>query len=60
MSLLRDIIARLMQLRALVSRKVTLQDLREIIIKMIDEVREGRILPERFDYNQFIDVDLEA
>lgn len=57
----RDVVERLKQLRGLVSRKVTLQDLKDVIVAMVGEVRRGKMtLPERFDYSNFIDVDLEA
>jgi len=57
----REIVEKLKSLSALLGRKPTLQDLREIILQIVNEVRKGRQpFLERFDYSQFIGVDLEA
>lgn len=57
----RDIIERLRLLRRVLGRKLTAQDLKDVIIKIINEIREGKEgLEGRFDYSQFIAVDLEA
>ena len=57
----RDIIDRLSVLRRVLGRKLTAQDLKDVIIKIINEIREGKeTLEGRFDYSQFIDVDLEV
>ena len=57
----RDIIERLRLLRRVLGRKLTVQDLKDVIIKIINEIRERKeSLEGRFDYSQLIDVDLEA
>jgi len=57
----REIVEKLKSLSALLGRKPTLQDFREIIVQIVNEVRRGRQpFLERFDYSQFIGVDLEA
>ncbi len=57
----REIVEKLKELSNLLGRKTTLQDLKEIIIQIVNEVRQGKKpFLERFDYSQFIDVNLEA
>ena len=56
-----DIRVRLKQVKDFLGRSLLLQDAKLIIIKMINEVRAKKLpLLERFDFNQFIGVDLEG
>lgn len=57
----REMIEKLKEVQRLLGRRPTLQDLEEIITQIVNEVRQGRKpFLERFDYSQFIGVDLEA
>jgi len=56
----REIIERLKVLRQLLGRKPTVQDLKEILVNIINEVRKQKEpFLGRFDYTKFIGVDLE-
>jgi hypothetical protein len=56
-----DIRERLRQIKGFLGRPLTLQDAKLVIVKMVNEIRTNGIpLLERFDFNQFIGVDLEA
>lgn len=56
-----EIEERLKHVRNLLGRLLTLQDLKDVIKTIFKELREGKKpLTEKFDYSQFIDVDLEA
>lgn len=56
----REIIRRLRALKQLVGRQIALLDLKEIIIRMINELREGKEpFVKEYDLTQFIGVDLE-
>ena len=56
-----DIRVRLKQVKDFLGRPLLLQDAKLIVIKMINEVRAKKLpLLERFDFNQFIGVDLEG
>lgn len=56
----RDVLARLLKVKQLLGRNPTAQDLKEIIIRLVSELREGQQpLTTEFDYTQFIGVDLE-
>jgi hypothetical protein len=56
-----DIRVRLKQVKDFLGRSLLLQDAKLIVIKMINEVRAKKLpLLERFDFNQFIGVDLEG
>jgi len=57
----REIVERMKQLKALIGRSLTLNDLRNVVVTMINEIREGRQpLLETFRYEDYIGVDLEA
>jgi len=57
----REIIEKLKQVHGLLGRKPSLQDLKEIIVQMINEVRKGRKpFLEAYDYSKFININLEA
>jgi len=56
-----EIVERLKQVRSLLGRPVTLVDMRDIVIAMINEVRAGKKpFVESFRYEDYIGVDLEA
>lgn len=56
----RDVLARLLKVKQLLGRNPTVQDLREVVTRIIAELREGQQpLTTEFDYTQFIGVDLE-
>ena len=57
----QDIVDRLKTVKQNLGRPLTLQDAKLIIIRLINELREGKTpLSEDFDYNQFIGVDIET
>jgi len=57
----RDIIEKLKRVQDLLGRSPKLQDLKEVIVTIVNEVRQGRKpFLERFDYSQFVGVDLET
>ena len=52
---------RLKRIKDILGRSLTIQDLKFVIIKIINEIRANQIpLLERFDLSQFIGVDLET
>jgi hypothetical protein len=56
-----DIRERLKRIKDFLGRSLTIQDVKLIIIKVINEIRANQIpLLERFDLSQFIGVDLET
>jgi len=56
-----DIIERLKTVKKILGRALTLQDAKLAIVRMINEIREGKQqLTEEFDYSKVIGVDLEA
>ncbi len=56
-----DIRERLKRIKDFLGRSLTIQDVKLIIIKIINEIRANQIpLLERFDLSQFIGVDLET
>jgi hypothetical protein len=57
----QDIVDRLKTVKQKLGRALTVQDARLVIVKIVNELREGKTpLTEDFDYIQFIGVDLEA
>jgi hypothetical protein len=57
----REIIEKAREFRILLGRNPTVQDLREIVIQIVNEVRRGkRPFLERYDYSQWIGANLEA
>lgn len=51
---------RLKQIRDFLGRPLLLQDAKLVVIKIINEVRANKVpLLERFDFSQFVGVDLE-
>lgn len=57
----RDVVSRLLTVKQNLGRALTLQDAKLIIIRLINELREGKTpLSEDFDYSQFIGVDIET
>jgi hypothetical protein len=56
-----EIIEKAKKLESLLGRKPTVQDLEEIIIQIVNEVRIGKTpFLEKYDYSGFIGKDLEA
>lgn len=56
-----DVLERVKAAKKIFGRQLTLLDLKQIIVQMINELREGKtVLSETFDYSSFIGVDLEA
>jgi hypothetical protein len=57
----QDIVDRLKTVKQNLGRPLTLQDAKLVIIRLINELREGKTpLSEDFDYSQFIGVDIET
>jgi len=57
---LGDVAEKLRELKAIVGRKLTVQDLKDVVKTLIDKHREGQaVLLEKFDFSPLIDVDLE-
>jgi hypothetical protein len=57
----QDLIDRLKLVRQTLGRSITLVDLKQVIVAVINELRSGKKpLSEDFDYPSFIGVDLEA
>ena len=57
----REIVERMKALKSLIGRELTLTDLKDIIITLINEMREGKNpLLETFHYENYIGVDLEG
>jgi len=56
-----DVRERLKRIKDILGRSLAIQDLKFVIIKIINEIRANQIpLLERFDLSQFIEVDLET
>ena len=56
-----DLYERLLQIRTLLGRPLTLTDAREAIVALTNEVRKGNSqLPENFDFTTYIGVELET
>jgi len=57
----REIIERAREFRELVGSNPTMQDLKRIVIQVVNEVKRGkRPFLEKYDYSKWIGVDLEA
>lgn len=57
----REIIKRMEKLKQLVGRSLELSDLQDVVVTLINEIREGRRpLLQRFPYEDYIGVDLEG
>ena len=57
----REIIEKAREFRMLLGRNPTVQDLKEIVIQIVNEVRRGkRPFLEKYDYSKWIGVDLEV
>jgi hypothetical protein len=55
-----DLEERLRELKRLLGRDLTLSDLRDIIVALVNQIREGRKpLTERFDFAELVGVDFE-
>ena len=56
----REIIEKAREFRMLLGRNPTVQDLKEIVVQIVNEVRAGKKpFLERYDYSKWIGVDLE-
>ena len=56
-----EIIERLKELKRLTGRKPTIQDVKDVIKVLVDEMRRKREpFPQRFDFTKWIGMDLEA
>ena len=56
-----ELIERLKLVRKTLGRPLTLTDVKQVIVALVNEVRAGKSpLPEDFNYADFIGVDLEA
>jgi hypothetical protein len=57
----RDLVDRLIQVRSLLGRPLTLTDARQVLVEIINEVRKGQQgVPEDFDFRPYIGVELES
>jgi hypothetical protein len=56
----QDLADRLIQIRSLLGRALTLTDAQQALVEIINEVRRGRQgIPENFDFTPYIGVELE-
>ena len=56
-----DLVDRLIEVRLLLGRPLTLTDAKEAILAIINEVRKGKAgIPEDFNFAPFINIELEA
>jgi hypothetical protein len=56
-----DLCDRLIEVRLLLDRSITLTDAKEAILAIINEVRKGKTgIPEDFNFAPFINVELEV
>jgi hypothetical protein len=57
---LTDIIERLKTVKQILGRNVTLEDARDVIVTIINQLRQERTpITERFDFTPYIGVDIE-
>jgi len=57
---LADVIEKLKTVKEILGRSVTLQDAKAVIVTLINEMRRQKSpITERFDFTQYIGVDLE-
>lgn len=57
----QDLVDRLISIRSLLGRPLTLTDARQAIVSIINEVRIGQSgVPENFDFTPYIGVELET
>ncbi len=58
----RDVLDdKLRQVKDLLGRDITLNDVRNVVITLINDVRAGKDIPiAKFDFEKYIGVDLEA
>jgi len=56
----REIVERMKTLKEIVGRTLTLTDLKNVIVTLINEIRQGKTpLLEVFSYEDYINIDLE-
>jgi hypothetical protein len=57
----QDLVDRLIQIRSLLGRPLTITDAKQALIEIINEVRQGRQgVPEDFDFTPYIGAELET
>jgi len=55
-----DLTERMRELKRLLGRDLTVNDLRDLVVALVNQMREGRKpLTERFDFAEYIGVDFE-
>jgi len=55
-----DLTVRMRELKRLLGRDLTVNDLRDLVVALVNQMREGRKpLVERFDFTNFLGVDFE-
>lgn len=56
----QDLIDRLIQIRSLLGRALTLTDAQQALVEIINEVRQGQAgIPQDFNFTPYINVELE-
>lgn len=56
-----DLVDRLVQIRSLLGRPLTLTDAKQALVEIINEVRKGQQgVPENFEFTPYIGVELES
>jgi len=57
---LADVVERLKTVKQVLGRNVTLQDAKDVIVAIVKQLRQAQSpITERFDFTQYIGVDLE-
>jgi hypothetical protein len=58
---LQDLVDRLIELKQILGRSLTVTDARQVLVEIINEVRVGKTgIPEHFDLTPYIGVELET
>lgn len=56
-----DLFNRLIQIKALLGRPLTLTDARQVLVEIVNEIRVGKTgIPENFDFSPYINLELET
>lgn len=56
-----DLVNRLIQVKSLLGRALTLTDARQVLVEIVNEIRAGKTgIPENFDFSPYINVELET
>jgi len=57
---LADVVERLKTVRQILGRSLTMNDVKDVIVNIVNQLRQAQSpLAERFDFTQYIGVDLE-